>query len=157
MEAYYAVAPAAPDTSRATRVVRVALLRACSRRPRAGDRDAARCSACHLLNSRLAAPHVTGLWPWNLALEMAARWSASLDGNHAAPPVADARVGPARPGGAAALPVDELYAPCRARSRARCLMGNSGGAEGQEQQRQRRRHGGRSKSAPAARLETTSG
>ena len=94
MEAYYAVAPAAPDTSRATRVVRVALLRACSRRPRAGDRDAARCSACHPLNSRLAAPHVTGLWPWNLALEMAARSRASLDGNHAAPPVADARVGP---------------------------------------------------------------
>jgi len=42
----------------------------------------------------LLPPHVTGLWPWNLALEMAARWSASLDGNHAAPPVADARVGP---------------------------------------------------------------
>ena len=86
------MAPAAPDTSRATRVVRVALLRACSRRPRAGDRDAARCSACHPLNSRLAAPPRDRAW--NLALEMAARWSASLDGNHAAPPVADARVGP---------------------------------------------------------------
>ena len=32
-EAYYVMAPAAPDTSRATRVFRVALLRACSRRP----------------------------------------------------------------------------------------------------------------------------
>ena len=39
-------------------------------------------------------PHVTGFWPWNLALEMAARWNVSLDCNHAAPPVADARVGP---------------------------------------------------------------
>ena len=54
----------------------------------------ARLSASARELRRWARPHVTGFWPWNLALEMAARWNVSLDGNHAAPPVADARVGP---------------------------------------------------------------
>ena len=94
MEAYYAVAPAAPDTSRATRVVRVALLRARSRRPRAGAAMPLAVRRVTRSTVALLPPHVTGLRPWNLALEMAARRSASLDGNHAAPPVADARVGP---------------------------------------------------------------
>ena len=34
--------------------------------------------AYKLGNRVLVCVYVTGLWPWNLALEMAARWSASL-------------------------------------------------------------------------------